>query len=135
MMVRVEGEDIQVDGRDGHGRRAAGELEGGVLAVLWQAGRPLTATEVNERLPGGLAATTIVTVLARLHAKGMLRRARAGRGYTYEPVRDEASHTAELMVRLLDRGLDRTKVLTQFVAELSDEDEAMLQRLLGGGDV
>jgi predicted transcriptional regulator len=121
-----------VSEQDKGGRRAAGELESSVLAVLWQADGPLTAAQVNEALPGGLAYTTVLTILARLHAKGALARERAGRGYAYRPVRDEATHTAEQMVHLLDRGSDRQAVLAQFVSELSSEDEDLLQQLLRG---
>ncbi len=64
-------------------RRAAGELEAGVLAVLQAAGRPLPPGEVRERVGGGLAYTTVVTILSRLHAKGVLERRKAGRAYVY----------------------------------------------------
>jgi len=116
------------------GRRARGELESGVLAALWGADQPLTARQVLERLPDGLAYTTVLTILSRLHDKGMLVRHRAGRGYAYAPVRDEASDTAARMRTLLERGSDREAVLTRFVSELSQEDEELLHRLLGGQD-
>jgi len=116
------------------GRRASGELESSVLAILWSAPGPLTASQVNERLPGDLAHTTVVTILSRLHAKGILERRRAGRGHAYAPTRDQAAHTAEQMVSLLDhgtdRGADRGAVLAQFVSQLSDADERMLQQVL-----
>ncbi len=111
-------------------RRAHGELEAGVLAALWAAGRPLTAAQVNDELPGDLAYTTVLTILSRLHDKGMLTRRRAGRGYAYTPVEDEATHTAEQMRSLLDQGPDRAAVLSRFVSELSAQDERLLQRLL-----
>jgi predicted transcriptional regulator len=116
------------------GRRARGELESGVLAALWAADGPLTAGQVRERLPGDLAYTTVLTILTRLHDKGMLVRHREGRGYAYEPARDEASHTAERMRTLLERGSDREAVLTRFVSELSAQDEQLLHRLLAGND-
>lgn len=116
------------------GRRARGELESGVLAALWAADEPLTARQVLERLPGGLAYTTVLTILSRLHDKGMLVRQPAGRGYAYAPVRDEASDTAVRMHGLLERGSDREAVLTRFVNELSPEDEQLLHRLLGEQD-
>jgi predicted transcriptional regulator len=115
-------------------RRAPGELESGVLAALWEAGHPLTAAQVSERLPGDeLAYTTVLTILSRLHDKGMVTRQRAGRGYAYEPARDEAAHTAERMRDLLNGGSDRAAVLSRFVSELSDEDERLLHELLGDG--
>ena len=122
------------DNNGATGRRARGELESGVLAALWAADQPLTARQVLERLPGNLAYTTVLTILSRLHDKGMLVRHPAGRGYAYAPVRDEASETAVRMHSLLERGSDREAVLTRFVSELSQEDEQLLQRLLGEQD-
>ncbi|GAA1219564.1 BlaI/MecI/CopY family transcriptional regulator [Kitasatospora nipponensis] len=124
----------RTDQGGGSGRRAAGELESSVLAVLWAADSPLTATQVNERLPGELAYTTVVTIMSRLHDKGTLRRERAGRSYAYAPVRDEAAHTSRLMHSLLHHGSDREAVLARFVSDLSDEDEQLIQRLLLGGE-
>lgn len=116
------------------GRRARGELESGVLAALYGADEPQTARQVRERLPGDLAYTTVLTILSRLHDKGMLVRHRAGRGYAFAPARDEATHTAERMRSLLEHGTDREAVLTRFVSELSEQDEQLLQRLLAGHD-
>lgn len=116
------------------GRRARGELEGSVLAALWAAEKPLTARQVLERLPGNLAYTSVLTILSRLHGKGMLVRRPAGRGNAYSPVRDEATETAVRMHSLLERGSDREAVLSRFVSELSREDEQLLQRLLGEQD-
>ncbi|MFF0009970.1 MULTISPECIES: BlaI/MecI/CopY family transcriptional regulator [unclassified Streptomyces] len=116
------------------GRRARGELESNVLAALWAVDEPLTARQVLERLPGDLAYTTVLTILSRLHDKGMLVRHPAGRGYAYAPVRDEASDTAVRMHSLLERGSDREAVLARFVSELSQEEEQLLHRLLGEQD-
>ncbi|GHH84634.1 hypothetical protein GCM10018793_49540 [Streptomyces sulfonofaciens] len=114
------------------GRRARGELESDVLATLWAAGGPLTARDVRERLPGDLAYTTVLTILSRLYDKGILVRHRDGRGYAYEPARDEASHTAQRMHSLLEGGSDREAVLARFVSELSEQDENVLHQLLSG---
>lgn len=122
------------EGGGATGRRGRGELESGVLAALWAAERPLSAREVLERLPGDLAYTTVLTILSRLYDKGTLVRHPAGRGHAYTPVRDEASDTAVRMRSLLERGSDREAVLTRFVSELSQEDERLLHRLLGGQD-
>jgi predicted transcriptional regulator len=109
-------------------------LESSVLAALWAADGPLTARQVGERLPGDLAYTTVLTILSRLYDKGMLVRHQEGRGYAYEPARDEASHTAEQMRTLLEHGSDREAVLARFVSELSERDGQLLQRLLAGDD-
>jgi predicted transcriptional regulator len=118
----------------GSHRRAPGELESRVLAALWEADGPLTATQMKARLPDDLARTTVLTILSRLYDKGMLVRYREGRGYTYEPARDEASHTAAGMHSLLARGPNRRAVLARFVSDLSTQDEQLLQRLLAGGE-
>lgn len=113
------------------GRRARGELESAVLATLWAADEPLTARQVQERLSGDLAYTTVLTILSRLHGKGMLLRHSVGRGNAFAPVRDEATETAVRIHSLLERGSDREAVLSRFVSELSQEDEQLLHRLLG----
>jgi len=48
--------------------RRKGALEQEVLAALAAAGRPLTAAEVLADLGDGLAYTTVMTTLSRLHA-------------------------------------------------------------------
>lgn len=116
------------------GRRAAGELEAGVLGTLWAAGEPLTAAQVNAQLPGDLAYTTVLTILSRLHDKGMLTRHRLGRGYAYTPVEERAAHTADQMRALLDRDPDRAAALSRFVSDLSAQDERLLLHLLAGPD-
>ena len=112
-------------------RRAAGELEAAVLAVLQAAGRPLPAGEVRARLDDGLAYTTVVTILSRLRAKGLLIRRKAGRAYRYAPVADEPGLAARQMARVLDAEADREAVLARFVSGLSGADTELLRRLLG----
>jgi predicted transcriptional regulator len=113
------------------GRRAAGELEAAVLAVLQDAGSPLSATEVRARLGGGLAYTTVVTILARLHGKGVLRRHKDGRSFRYEPADDQTGLAARRLARMLDAEPDREGVLARFVSGLSSADEELLRRVLG----
>ncbi len=118
--------------RPGDGaRRAAGELESAVLAVLHAAGTPLSPGTVRERLGGGLAYTTVVTILSRLHAKGVLDRARMGRAYLYAPVADESGLAARRMATVLAAEPDRAAVLARFVSGLSASDEQLLRRMLG----
>jgi predicted transcriptional regulator len=116
----------------GGGRRAPGALENEVLAALWAVGAPATAATVRTQLSGDLAYTTVLTILSRLHDKGLVTRERAGRGYHYSPVRDEAGHTAAGMRALLEKGGDRAAVLARFVSELPSEDERLLEQLLRG---
>jgi predicted transcriptional regulator len=113
------------------GRRGAGELEAAVLAVLQESGSALSPGEVRERVGGSLAYTTVVTILSRLHAKGVLERHKAGRAYLYAPVADQPGLAARRMARVLDGEADREAVLARFVSSLSDSDEELLRQMLG----
>ncbi|MEU6680247.1 BlaI/MecI/CopY family transcriptional regulator [Streptomyces sp. NPDC046853] len=111
-------------------RRPHGELVADVLAVLWQAGEPMTAQQVNAALDKGLARTTMATILARLYEKGTLRRIPVVRGYAYEPVEDAAGLVAGRMHRELESDPRRDLVLKRFVSSLSEDDEETLRSLL-----
>jgi len=96
----------------------------------------MSATQVLAELGGELAYTTVMTTLARLHAKGVLTRLMSGRAYVYavsgDPRNVEASLAAHRMRRVLDSRQDRAGVLARFVADLSPEDEQVLADLLAG---
>jgi predicted transcriptional regulator len=114
----------------GESRRGSGELEGAVLAVLQAAGEPLSPGEVRDQLDGDLAYTTVVTILSRLHVKGVLDRSKHGRAFVYTPVADEPGLAARRLAQLLDAEPDREAVLTRFVSSLSEADEELLRRVL-----
>ena len=116
------------------GRRPRGDLERQVLACLGAARGPLTVGEVLDQLDAGLAYTTVLTTLSRLHEKGVLAREPAGRAYAYRLAADPGTLgslvTAQRMRRLLDSGPDRAGVLARFVAGLEPDDERLLAELL-----
>lgn len=112
-------------------RRAQGELEASVLSALREADGPATAGWVQERLGGGLAYTTVITILTRLLAKGAVTRERSGRSFAWLPVSDEAGLAAHRMRRVLDAEHDREAVLASFVTGLGPDDERLLRELLG----
>lgn len=112
------------------GRRPSGALESEVLAALWASAEPMTPAQVQESLGGGLAYTTVMTILSRLHDKGAVNRQRVGRAYAYAAVLDQPGIAAAQMRALLDRGDDRTAVLARFVDGLSSEDERALAELV-----
>jgi predicted transcriptional regulator len=112
------------------GRRAAGQLEAAVLDALQRAGSALSPGEVKERIGGELAYTTVVTILSRLHAKGMLSRYKDGRVHRYAPIADQPGLAARRMTRVLDEEADREAVLARFVSSLSDRDEELLRKML-----
>ncbi|MGH9139339.1 MAG: BlaI/MecI/CopY family transcriptional regulator [Acidimicrobiales bacterium] len=81
-----------------------GPLEAGVMAVVWKAQAPVSVREVLERLnesrPTPLAYTTVMTVMARLAEKDILRRELNGRGYSYSAaVPDVAAIAVRNVVR------------------------------------
>jgi predicted transcriptional regulator len=115
------------------GRRPAGALEAEVLALLLAADRPLSPARVRAGLSAELAYSTVVTVLSRMHDKGVLTRAKHGRSYAYAPAVDTQGLTALRMARVLDRGPDRAAVLARFVGGLPPGDERLLRRLLDIG--
>jgi len=108
-----------------------GELERSVVEVLWDTSAPMTARAVVEALPGReLAVTTVLTVLGRLEAKGVVRRSRDSRAHSYEAVASREQHTAELMRDVLDTAGDRQDALARFVGAVTPEDLAALRRAL-----
>jgi hypothetical protein len=145
---------------DGVERRAAGALEAEILAILREADGPLSPGEVRQRLTprqpasgqpangqlangqsadgpqsdgprGELSYSTVVTIVSRLHAKGLLARQRAGRGFTYTPL-DDASLAASRMSQVLGSEHDHDAVLSRFVSGLSSRDTRLLRDLLAG---
>lgn len=111
-------------------RRAQGELEALVLSVLRQAPTPVTAGWVQERLGMEFAYTTVMTILTRLHTKGVVSREREGRAFAWRAISDEAGLAAVRMRRVLEGESDRGAVLARFVTGLSSADEVLLRELL-----
>ncbi|MGB8939243.1 MAG: BlaI/MecI/CopY family transcriptional regulator [Streptomyces sp.] len=111
-------------------RRAQGELEGLVLSTLREADGPATAGWVQERLGGGIAYTTVVTILTRLLPKNAVTRERVGRSFVWTPASDEAGLAARKMRKVLDGERDREAVLASFVTELGPDGERLLWELL-----
>lgn len=111
-------------------RRAAGELEADVLATLWSSDVAMTPADVRSALGTDHAYNTVLTILLRLHDKGLVEREKVGRAYAYRPTMDEADLAAERMRSMLESRPDRGGVLQRFVAGLSPEDERLLRELM-----
>ncbi|TLP79478.1 BlaI/MecI/CopY family transcriptional regulator [Nesterenkonia sphaerica] len=108
-----------------------GELERSVMSLLWDSAQPLSANEVCELLDEDLAVTTVLTVLARLEKKGMVRRERASRPHRYAAVASREEHTVEMLNEVLGTVPDREVVLARFIGSVSDSEAAALRRILG----
>jgi predicted transcriptional regulator len=84
--------------------RVLGPLEAEVMQVMWSERGAMSVRAMLDRLNEGrrspLAYTTVMTVMARLAEKEILRRERDGRGYLYETaVHDAASIAVRGVVR------------------------------------
>jgi predicted transcriptional regulator len=77
------------------------------------------------------AYTTIMTVMGRLHEKGVLSRERRGRGYLYRPTAPESELIDRLSGLAVDRIVDRygTAALRHFAVRLADLDPDTRRRL------
>ena len=115
-------------------RRPDGALEAEVLGVLWRADRPLTPGEVRSQLDRDLAYTTVMTVLGRLHEKGMLRRTQRGRAFAYTALMSESELTARRMGEALAATRDRMSALAGFVGGLSKRDAELLRKVVNAKD-
>ncbi|MEU1229199.1 BlaI/MecI/CopY family transcriptional regulator [Streptomyces sp. NPDC005828] len=120
--------------RDQTSRQPNGAREAQILTLLQHAGGALTPGEVVERLQAELTYSTVVTILTRMHGKGMLHRSPRGRAYAYAPVTDDAGFAARRMRSVLDDRPDREAVLARFADELSDADADLLRQMLGDTD-
>jgi len=82
------------------------------------------------------AYTTIMTVMGRLHEKGILARDRRGRQYIYRPTAPEAELVDRLSGLAVDRLVDRygTAALRHFAVRLADLDPETRRRLAALAD-
>lgn len=101
-----------------------------MLAQLWAAGSASTPAEVRAALGGGLAYSTVMTILTRLWRKGLVTREPRGRAYAYRPAVGEADLVARRMRADLEHSSDRAGALSRFVGALSPDDARALRRLL-----
>jgi predicted transcriptional regulator len=109
-----------------------GELEAEVLECVWELG-PASVKDVHQCLSERreIAYTTVMTVMSRLTAKGLLVSRPVGRAYVYEAAagREEfcAGFVRDFMSEMLD-GADR-QVLSQFVDSVTARDRSQLDIL------
>lgn len=107
------------------------------MEILWQAAAPLSAYDLQDRLPDSgdgarpRAATTVLTVLSRLERKGFVQRDRTYRPHRYRAAASREEHMANLIHDVLVAADDRTAVLERFVGGVSPEEAETLRRLLG----
>ncbi len=104
------------------------------MDVLWDADGWLTPSDVNDVISTPhrkLAYTTVMTILVRLHEKGMVQRRQSGRAFAYRPMESRDEYAAERMREMLDASGDRMQTLARFVDAMSTSEAAELRRAMG----
>jgi predicted transcriptional regulator len=131
-----EGADVADEEAPVSAEGLLGSLEYEAMTALWAsapASVPVVRSRINDRrAPGAeLAYTTVMTVLVRLHEKGVLDRVHRGRGYVYTPRFDEAALVEHLSGQEVAALLDRygAVALAHFAAEVERADPDLLRRL------
>jgi predicted transcriptional regulator len=112
-----------------------GPLELRVLEALWSRREEGSVRDLLASFPG-VAYTTLMTTLDRLHKKGFLARRRAGRAFRYVPVTSREGLEASLAAETLDAIVGSLSgpgamrpLVTCFVDAVSRTDELALDHL------
>jgi len=109
-----------------------GPLEARVLDALWARPCPCSVRDLQQAFPG-VAYTTLMTTLDRLHRKGVLVREKQGRAFVYAP-RDSrerflAARAGGGLAPLLADRDGAGALLSFFVDAVGRQDEALLDEL------
>lgn len=121
-----------------------GPLEYACLSVVWRHGAASVGqvrAALNERRleHNELAYTTVMTVLTRLHTKGILDRTKQGRGYVYVPLVTEDELVRQLGRQEIDELLTRygKVAVAQFASamrDMSPQHLTLLRELIAKSD-
>src|SRR5581483_4130910 len=84
-----------------HDPAELGELERGILAIVWRLGE-VTAEQVREEVERPLKDSTIRTVLRRLEEKGYLSHSVDNRTFIYRPAESPQRVAARAVQRIVD---------------------------------
>ena len=110
-------------------------LELQIMQVLWDGG-PGAVAEVQARLGGDLAYTTVQTMLNVLPRKKKVRRAQHGRAFVYQAAvsRDGATKAAlsDLVARMFGGSPEALLMALVNTQQLTPEQLARAQRLASG---
>ena len=110
-----------------------GTLELRVLDALWEQEGAQSVRDLQPRF-AGVAYTTLMTTLDRLHRKGVLDREKAGRAFRYRPrytpdvLRSQLANDA-LHAVFGERASDLKPILSFFIETVSREDRESLDAL------
>jgi predicted transcriptional regulator len=108
-----------------------GTLELRVLDAVWRHGGEVAVRDLTDKFPG-LAYTTLMTTMDRLHRKGVLERRKIGRAFAYRAVSSREEMESGVVARALQpllRGTNAEPILSFFVEEVSRHDDRLLDEL------
>lgn len=109
-----------------------GELQTQILRAVWQTGGG-SVDEIRDALTSEQrgAYTTIQTVLNRLVDRGLLERARAGRGFRYSALVSEEQYVTGAVEGALERASQQTRasVLASLIGALDEGELEEIRRL------
>lgn len=116
-----------------------GPLGSSIMRIVWSQGESSVrrvAAQLERETGRPHAYTTVMTILSRLHERGLLDRTRVGRGYVYRPQGDETEVLTSMGEQAVDRLLEQygTAALRRFAHHLSDLDPDLRARLLDLAD-
>lgn len=94
------------------------ELE--IMLIIWEAGGGVTRTDIQEQLDKSkkLAATTILSFLARLTEKGFLRVEKEGKTNLYFPLISQEAYAHKESKKMLERFFGNS--VKDFVVQLNE---------------
>jgi predicted transcriptional regulator len=114
-------------------RGTLGELETAVLSPLWDSTTPLSVREVLARVKRrpALAYTTVLTVLDRLHEKGLVAREKLGKAFLYRPRVSRETWLGEQAARALTSAGEppNSAVLMAFLDSAERADPTLIEQL------
>jgi predicted transcriptional regulator len=80
-----------------------GGLEQKAMDALWSTNEPLKPADVQAKIEGEYAYTTIMTTLKRLHDKKIVKRKLVGNVYFYLPTQDKVTFASACLDDLFNR--------------------------------
>ena len=120
-------------GREGV-TKLLGDLEGAVMEALWHL-ESATVRDVHKALQTRtrrLAYTTVMTVMTRLAAKGLLERTPEGNAYRYAPTLSQEQFLARASRRVFSSLVDdlaAAPVMSSFIDGLGEKELKALEEL------
>jgi predicted transcriptional regulator len=107
-------------------------LERAILDTLWESPEPLSVRDALRQLRRrpALAYTTVLTVLDRLHEKGLVNRFKQGRAFLYRPSLTKAEWLGQRAARVLaSESRQGAAVLAAFLDSAERADPEIVDRL------